>query len=141
MGRSRYQITEPDRPHFLTCTVIEWLPIFTRPEAVAIVLDSWSHLRKHAQFKIYGYVILENHLHLVAQAPNLSRCMASFKSFTARQLVALLTEHHAHPLLDRLHLAKADHKNDRNYQVWQEGSHPQLISNAEIMLQKLGHLD
>ena len=36
MGRSRYVITEPDKPHFLTYTVVEWLPVFTRPEAVAI---------------------------------------------------------------------------------------------------------
>lgn len=31
MGRSRYLVTEPDKPHFLTCTVPEWLPLFTRP--------------------------------------------------------------------------------------------------------------
>jgi putative transposase len=28
MARSRYVITEPDKPHFLTCTVMEWLPVF-----------------------------------------------------------------------------------------------------------------
>ncbi len=32
MGRSRYLITELDKPHFMTCTVLEWLPVFTRPE-------------------------------------------------------------------------------------------------------------
>ncbi len=31
MGRSRYQITEADRPHFLTNTIINWIPVFTRP--------------------------------------------------------------------------------------------------------------
>jgi hypothetical protein len=29
MGRSRYTITEADKPHFMTCTVMEWLPVFT----------------------------------------------------------------------------------------------------------------
>ena len=42
MGRSRYVITEPSRPHFLTCTVLEWLPVFTRPETGQIVLDRWK---------------------------------------------------------------------------------------------------
>jgi len=42
MGRSRYIITEADQAHFMTCTVMEWLPIFTRPEAVQIVIDSWK---------------------------------------------------------------------------------------------------
>jgi len=30
MARSRYNFAEPDRPHFLTCTVVAWLPVFTR---------------------------------------------------------------------------------------------------------------
>ena len=37
MGRSRYVVTEPDQPHFLTCTVGDWLPVFSRPELVEIV--------------------------------------------------------------------------------------------------------
>ncbi len=36
MGRSRYTITEPDQPHFLTRTVLEWLPLFTRPSLVTL---------------------------------------------------------------------------------------------------------
>ncbi len=41
MGRSRYLITEPDKPHFPTSTVLEWLPVFTHPAAVQLVLDCW----------------------------------------------------------------------------------------------------
>jgi hypothetical protein len=48
MGRSRYTITEADKPHFMTCTVIEWLPVFTRPETVNILLDCWQYQRQHA---------------------------------------------------------------------------------------------
>ncbi len=47
MGRSRYIITEQDKPHFLTCTVLEWLPVFTRPDAVQIVLDCWRYQQEH----------------------------------------------------------------------------------------------
>jgi len=28
MGRSRYKVYQPAQPHFLTCTVLHWLPIF-----------------------------------------------------------------------------------------------------------------
>jgi len=41
MGRSRYVITDPAQPHFLTCTVMEWLPLFSRPALVDILLDCW----------------------------------------------------------------------------------------------------
>ena len=42
MARTRYVIQEPDKPHFLICTVLEWLPVFTRPDAVQIGVDPWS---------------------------------------------------------------------------------------------------
>ena len=64
MGRSRYYFTEEQAPHFLTATVNRWLPVFTRPESVAIVLDSWRYLLENEGFRLYGYVILENHLHV-----------------------------------------------------------------------------
>ena len=47
MARTRYVIQAPDKPHFLTCTVVEWLPVFTRPDAVQILSDSWTHQREN----------------------------------------------------------------------------------------------
>jgi putative transposase len=64
MTRTRYHIVEDEYPYFMTCTVVGWLAVFTRPDAVQIVLDSWKHLQQHKQFQLLGYVILENHLHL-----------------------------------------------------------------------------
>lgn len=140
MGRSRYVITEPDRPHFLTCTIVQWLPIFTRPEAVAIIFDSWEYLRQRDRFQLYGYVILENHLHLIAQAPQLDRCIARFKSFTARQIIDLLQQRNAQTLLRQLAFAKPTHKCDRAYQLWQEGVHAELILDEAMMRQKLDYI-
>lgn len=33
MGRSRYKIYEPTHPHCITCTILHWIPIFTRHES------------------------------------------------------------------------------------------------------------
>ncbi|MES9880252.1 MAG: transposase [Sedimenticola sp.] len=140
MGRSRYVITEADKPHFLTCTVQEWLPLFTRPDSVEIILDSWRHLQQHEGFKLYGYVILENHLHFVAQAPRLDKCVSSFKSFTARQLLNYLEANHVNRLLERLRFACKAHKHDRQYQLWQEGSHAELVFSEKMMREKLEYI-
>ncbi len=80
MGRSRYTIYQPNAPHFLTCTIINWVPVFTRPDTVQIILDSFSYLQDNHEVKLYGYVILENHLHWIAQAPDLSKEILRFKS-------------------------------------------------------------
>jgi REP element-mobilizing transposase RayT len=76
MGRSRYKITELNNPHFLANTIVNWIPVFTRPGSVQIILDSFSYIQNHYDIKIYGYVILENHIHWIAQSEdlNLERC-------------------------------------------------------------------
>ena len=119
MGRSRYVITEPEKPHFLTCTVVEWMPVFTRPDAVQILLDSWLHQRVHEDLQLYGYGVLENHLHFIAQAPRLDQCVSCFKSYTAARLLELLKAHREERILERLRFAKKAHKKERDYQVWQ----------------------
>jgi REP element-mobilizing transposase RayT len=140
MARSRYVIQEPDKPHFLTCTVVEWLPVFTRPDSVQILLDSWVYQRAQSGLRLFGYVILENHLHFVAQAPRLDKCLSNFKSFTAARLIDLLKQHKAEQLLARLRLAKLAHKNDREHQFWQEGSHAEMVFNEPVMREKLEYI-
>ena len=137
MGRSRYRFGESKYPHFLTCTIVGWLPVFTRPESVQIIFDSWSYLHDHDRMSILGYVVLENHLHLIALADDLPKEIWDFKSFTARKLIDLLKESNAETILKQLRREKAQHKTDREYQLWQESSHPIEITNDTIMRQKL----
>jgi putative transposase len=139
MGRSRYHFVESDVPHFMTLTVLNWLPVFTRPESVQILFNSFDYLREDG-FKIYAYVILENHLHLIAQSPQLDKDIARFKSFTARQLLKYLAEQKAYTLLEQFSYYKKQHKLDRKYQFWQEGAHPECIINRKMMSQKLEYI-
>jgi REP element-mobilizing transposase RayT len=140
MTRTRYRIWEKDQAHFLTCTVVGWIPVFTRPETMDIVLESWRYLQQNRGFQLFGYVILDNHLHLIASSPDLGREMKDFKSFTARQIIDLLEAQKVAVLLDQLAWRKARHKQESQYQLWQEGSHPQQIQGEEMMLQKLEYI-
>jgi len=99
MGRSRYKIYEPTHPHFVTCTILNWLPIFTRKESVDILIQSLKYLQREENLKIYAYVILENHIHLIVQSDDIGRSMRHFKSFTAKKLLKLLQRENAQTLL------------------------------------------
>ncbi len=140
MARSRYTITESDKPHFLTCTIVEWQPLFTRPEWVGILLDAWRYQQNEQGMQLFGYVILENHLHYVAQAQDLGSCVRSFKSFTARRIVDHLERSNAERVLERLRFTKRTYKTDRVYQVWQEGTHAEVIWSEDVMRQKLDYI-
>ena len=139
MGRSRYKIVDPELPHFVTCTVLHWIPVFTRPPTVAIVLDSLRFLQNEG-FKLYAYVILENHLHMVVQSQQLDRDMARFKQFTAKSLIIYLQSQGVQSVLDQLAFYKKAHKQDRAYQFWQEGYHSEWIQHEEMMRQKIEYI-
>ena len=137
MSRSRYRIFESEYPYFMTCTIVAWLPVFARPPLVDIIFDSWRFLQRQRGFEIFGYVIMENHLHWIARAPDLSEQVGRFKSYTARRIIDSLEQHGYTTLLDERRFYKLRHKVDQTHQLWQEGSHPQQIRDDQMMLQKL----
>jgi len=85
----------------MTCTVLHWIPIFTRPETVTILLDSLRFLTQDG-IKPYAYIILENHLHLIAQSEQLGRDIARFKSYIAKNLIRYLDKNKVKTILEQL---------------------------------------
>jgi len=85
-------------------------------------------------------VILENHLHLLIQCENLSKEFPQFKSFTARMLIDYLKACGADHLLQQLAWFRKRHKMDRDYQLWEEGYHPQMIESEDVLRQKLNYI-
>jgi REP element-mobilizing transposase RayT len=140
MGRSRYRIHQDQVPYFHTCTIVGWLPIFTRPQTVQTLLDSFAYLQAHDGFSLYGFVLLENHIHFVSSAENHASCIKRFKSFTARTIIDYLEERRVSMLLKQLAYYKRRHKTDSTYQLWQEGSHPEEIRDEAMMRQKLEYI-
>ena len=140
MARSRFVFQEANAPHFLTLTVVSWLPVVSNPQLVTILFESLRFLQKNGSITVYGYVILENHLHMIASAENLGREIGRFKSFTARKIIDHLKEHQANDILKQLSYYKLQHKSDRDYQLWQEGSHPKKIQGEKMMRQKIEYI-
>lgn len=83
---------------------------------------------------------MENHLHLIASAASLSKEIGNFKSFTARCIIDLLKKNNSNYLLNQFELYKLKHKTKQEYQVWQEGFHPQAIFDEEMFRQKLDYI-
>lgn len=140
MARSRYRIDENDTPYFCTATIVDWLPLFMNPWIVEIILDSFQFLQKEKRWIIYAWVVMENHLHIVASSDNLSKELGNFKSYTARTIIDRCKSDNNHIILKRLAQAKQRFKKDRDYQFWQEGSHPEKIQNPEMMRQKIEYI-
>ena len=89
---------------------------------------------------LMSYVVLENHIHFIASAENPAKEVGDLKSYTARRIIDHLRERHVRILLDGLEFHKARHKCDRESELWQEGSHPKVIENEEVLRQKLEYI-
>ncbi|EDZ61648.1 protein containing DUF1568 [Sulfurimonas gotlandica GD1] len=140
MGRSRYKIHEQTHPHFITCTILHWIPIFTRVDTTEIVFDTLEYLQEKDNLKLHAYVILENHLHLIASSDDIAKSMRSFKSYTAKQILKHLQEKNVKTILDQLSFYKKAHKVDATYQLWQEGYSPKLIVDDKMMIDRINYI-
>ncbi|MDD3499790.1 MAG: transposase [Sulfurovum sp.] len=140
MGRSRYKVYEPTHPHFVTCTILHWLPLFTRKESVQIAIESLQYLQINHNLKLYAYVILENHLHMVVQSDDIEKSMKAFKQYTAKELLNLLKKENVKIILDQLQFYKKAHHKATDYQVWEEGYQPKLIQTDAMMISKINYI-
>lgn len=75
--------------HFITCTVHQWVDVFTRIAYVDILLDSLRFCQKEKGLKIHAWVLMTNHIHLIisSDGEELSNIIRDFKKFTASRIV------------------------------------------------------
>ena len=137
--RSRYRVNEPRFAHFITSSIVEWIPIFSSSGCCDILVESLRFCREHKALQLHAWVILPTHLHAIVSAPDLSGVIADFKKFTARRILERLDEKRCDWLLNQLSYYRAAHK-ATTHQVWQEGFHTQAMLSDEMMLQKLDYL-
>ena len=138
--RSRYKIAELNAPHFVTCTIVNWLPVFTRGVYLDIITESLSFCRRQKGLLLHAYVILDNHLHLVVSSDNLSDVIRDFKRHTAKEILVAARTGNKSWLLKQFELFKSAHKDESKHQVWQEGVHPQAIMTEDVLRQKIEYI-
>jgi putative transposase len=138
--RSRYKIVELESPHFITCTIVGWLPVFTRARYLDIITASLTFCRQQKGLRLHAYVILDNHLHLVVSSDNLSQVIQDFKRHTAKEILAGARQENKLWLLKQFEFFKGVHKGVSQHQVWQEGFHPQAITIEDMLRQKLDYI-
>ncbi|HEX5113031.1 MAG TPA: hypothetical protein VFV79_09295 [Saprospiraceae bacterium] len=132
-------------PYFLTFTVVDWLDVFGRKHCRDIVIDSLKYCIKHKGLILYGYVIMPNHMHLVAQAAEgssgLSGLIRDFKRHTSKQITLWMLgsqkESRRSWMLDIFKRNANNTYRNETFQVWKHGSKPKHLFNREIFEQKL----
>lgn len=79
--------------YYCTCTVVEWLCIFKEEKYFKVIIDSLNYCRKNKGLRLYGLVIMLNHLHMIVSTGDnvlLFDIMRDFKRHTSIKLAELL---------------------------------------------------
>ena len=88
--RTRYRFNETHRSHFITGTIVEWLPVFATSACADLLVASFLHCREHRGLQIYAWVILDTHFHAIVSGPDLADTITALKRHTARVLLEQL---------------------------------------------------
>ncbi|TKK71659.1 transposase [Ilyomonas limi] len=141
-----FQIYDQNNPYYLTFQVVKWVDVFTRNEYKQIVINSFDYCRKHKGLELYAYVLMTNHIHLIARAKEpfqLSDIIRDFKKFTANQLLPLLQlpqESRSDWIMKRFEFAAREHQRNSHYQLWTHENHAVELFTPAFTQQKMEYI-
>ena len=104
-------------PDYFTATILQWKHLLKPDKYKDIIVSSLQFLVKEQLVKVYGFVIMSNHIHLVWQVQQghyPKDVQLSFMRYTAQMIIKDLRNNH--PAVLENFLVKAC---DRNYQIWE----------------------
>jgi REP element-mobilizing transposase RayT len=131
--------------YFLTFTVVDWVDVFSRQVYRDIILESLTYCRKEKGLKVWGYVIMTNHIHCILSAVNnnLSDVVRDFKRFTATSIMKLVPdkkESRSDWMMRRFEFAIKRGKRNERFQFWQHDNHPVELHSLKFINQKLNYI-
>ena len=140
-----YQICDQEGLYYLTIQVVDWIDVFTRQIYRDIVLDSLRYCQQNKSLQIFGYVIMSNHIHLIANSPigELSATIRDFKKFTSKQILNTIetgNESRKEWMLNRFMFNGQKHSRNERYQFWTHENHTVQLFSPEFTQEKLHYL-
>ncbi len=125
-------------PQFFTATILEWKKLLEPNKYKAIIIECLRFLVENKKVVINGFVIMDNHLHIIWQmygSNEREKVQGSLLRNTAQKIKADLIENHP-AVLEHL---KVNAK-DRTYQIWERNSLSIDLFTPSVFQQKLAYI-
>jgi len=134
----RNSYTALNEIYFWTITINKWQHLLRADDNKMVVMNSLQWLVQNKLVRIYGYVIMPNHIHLLwdqlkMNGKELSK--NSFEKYTAKSLVNKMKA--ANDVALKNYLVAAT---DRQHNIWLRDPLAIKIFNLEMFVQKLDYM-
>jgi REP element-mobilizing transposase RayT len=135
-----YKFRKPDGLYFITFATVAWVDVFSRRDYKDIVVESLRYCQQDKGLLLYAWVIMSNHVHLVAAAKEghrLQYIIRDLKKYTSKQIIRAIRAHRGESrrewMLRIFREAGAQNSNNKDYQFWQQHNKPiELSTHAMI---------
>ena len=119
--------------YYLTFTIKRWYYLFDRHNRWDILLKSLEYCQKNKGLRIYNWVFMLNHIHLIVKSDDMIGFVRDFKTYTSKKLKKniLATEPNILKLFEE----------DGKYQFWQKTNMPKLIAKEEFYITKANYIE
>jgi len=128
--------------YFITTVVYARRSLFTHPAYVLCLLDSLNYYRFAYSFKIIGYVIMPDHIHLLVwpqKEPNVEAFMRDLKKFSAVRIIRQAEVEDRVEDLEAFTQAGAETGRSQR-KVWQDSYWDKNIFSDRFLRQKLNYM-
>ncbi len=140
----KFKANNPEGLYFITSTIVDWVDLFTRPVYKHIIVDSLNFCIAHKGLKIHAWVLMSNHIHLLASSDHdLPSVMRDFKKFTSKKLSEAMDsaeESRRHWLITKFHFSADRVLRNKEFKIWKDGYHPVELQNNLMIEQKLDYI-
>lgn len=119
--------------YFLTITIRNWYYVLDRYGRWNIIANSLKFFQKNKSLKIYGFVFMTNHIHLLISSPDAITFVRDFKKFTTKEIIANIKK--TEPSILKLFMNKKN-----KIQLWQKTNMPELVESEKFFNQKMEYI-
>lgn len=98
MTRGLVRFQESGQTHFITFSAFHREPKLVRPDVCNLVLQALEQTRLRFQLRVYGYVLMPEHVHLLLSEPeqeSLADALHFLKLSSSKQIHSITGEHGA----------------------------------------------
>lgn len=123
---------------YLTFNTVDWVDIFIRPVYKEVITDALNHFISQKGLIVYGWCLMTNHMHLLADCKANSTLALFERDFKKHTTTSILEAIDSEPELRRgWMLQRFEHfsqslKRIEKFQIWQNCSNPTLIEFKQV---------
>ena len=132
---------DPNLFHYVTAVTFHRVPVFRSERACAIFIEALAHTRLRCPFKLVGYVVMPDHVHLLVNPRNsdISQMMKHVKGKPAHDIIEWLRTEKHEGSLAKLALNVVQKRSHR-YAVWLKDFSAIDIYSVKFVQQKLQYI-